>query len=344
MSIRLYTGIPGSGKTYRVVYELLSKEIQDKYFIIHNIEGLKHDKFINKSHIKSFGQNGSLSYSTDELFTYEVQKELSEQVKQKYNKSLLMVVDECDKLGFDMGSASIKEWLSMHRHIGQDIYLITQNRANIHRSLYNLVEVEILGKRGFIFNQFIYAWLANGEKFHTDRLPKKKEIFEAYKSFQLPETAKKKSNLWRFMAVMGIAGFIGMGYFIFFMMPGEFKEAGQKKDQKLSGTAIIKSDNAESFVPDEYFWGGIVNGKPVYIDKYGNLFKNFVVNSGQIYFVKSDIREVTILNEDTGVAKYKNTYIKDSGRVEKRGGLSQRETTSGIAGASKYKECWVEVK
>jgi hypothetical protein len=49
----------------------------------------------------------------------------------------------------------------------------------------NLIEVEIMGKRGFVFTSFLYSWISSGEKFATDRLPKNKDVFTAQKPFFL---------------------------------------------------------------------------------------------------------------------------------------------------------------
>ena len=55
--IKMFTGLPGCGKTYRAVYEL--KKECSKYFILHNIDGLDESKFEDGKYIQS--------YPTDEV-------------------------------------------------------------------------------------------------------------------------------------------------------------------------------------------------------------------------------------------------------------------------------------
>jgi len=261
MSIRLYSGIMGSGKTYRVVYELVYTDLLEKYFIFHNLEGLK----IENKYLREFGKN--TDFNPPELFTYEYQQKLSKQISEEYGRNILWIIEECDKIGFDRSSPSIKEWLSMHRHLGQDIYLISQSKWNIAKEYINLVEVEIQGKRGFVFDQFIYSWFSGGEKVATDRLPKKKDVYEKYKSFHIPELKKKRSNLWKWALGFFIFSAIGTIYFFFFGLPDKFSSIGKTVNQSKNIT-IQKFDNTENEIEShenrKYTYAGKV-GQNVYL-------------------------------------------------------------------------------
>jgi len=52
--IKLFTGIPGCGKTYRAVYELQKES--SKYYVFHNIDSLKMERFENGQFIKDFSK------------------------------------------------------------------------------------------------------------------------------------------------------------------------------------------------------------------------------------------------------------------------------------------------
>ena len=83
--IVLYSGIPGSGKSYKMVHDLEAEK--KKYFVIHNIDGLKED-YLREGEGFSF-----IKYCEDQqmeveaFFSKEYQIELSEAIRAKYNKN-----------------------------------------------------------------------------------------------------------------------------------------------------------------------------------------------------------------------------------------------------------------
>lgn len=113
MSIAVYTGKPGSGKTYRVVKELLEDE--GRYYVFHNIDGLKESLIEGGRYIQNWT-------SIENFFTKEKQEEISSWARSEYNRSVLVIVDEA-QTWFGDRSAKIKAWLTQHRKLGQDIML-----------------------------------------------------------------------------------------------------------------------------------------------------------------------------------------------------------------------------
>lgn len=314
MAIRLYSGIPGSGKTYRVVYELKYTDLLRKYYIFHNIPNLK----IEHPHLKHYGPESDFNPSG--LFTYETQKEISAQIKEQYNKNVLWIIDECDKLGMDRVDKKHKEWLSMHRHLGQEIYLITQSRFNIAKDYMNLIEVEIQGKRGYIFQSFIYSWLASGEKFATDRIPKKKDVFEAYRSFHFAELKNKKSKIFIYLIGLIFITLAALVYFFFFSLPGGFKEtSGKMKNQSQNqahtqhnetNSSMFQSQSLTSDNIGKYYFAGSFK-KIIYMtDSSGNLYNYSVLNNKDFKIYEIDrIKKSAILLEDE-VKTISATYIQ----------------------------------
>lgn len=277
MSVKLYTGIPGSGKTYRIVYELKYKDLLDKYYVFHNIEELK----MESPFLREYGPNCELK--PKDIFNYKAQTELAHQVKEKYNRNILFIIDECDKYGFDRVDSNIKEWISMHRHLGQDIYLMTQSKWNIAKDYYNLCEVEINGQRGHLFNAFIYAWFVKGEKISTDRLPKKKDVYELYRSFHHPELNKKRSKLIPLGIGFFVCAILMAIYFFTFKLPDMFKGDKEIKkvvenkiDQKIEPVqkkiSIFEAPETKDKIYSDkiFYYGGRVKDNYYLIDKNGN--------------------------------------------------------------------------
>lgn len=345
MAIRLYSGIPGSGKTYRVVYELKYTDLLKKYYIFHNIPNLK----IEHPHLKHYGPESD--FNPSDLFTYETQKQISEQIKEQYNKNVLWIIDECDKLGMDRVNRNHKEWLSMHRHLGQEIYLITQSRFNIAKDYMNLIEVEIQGKRGYIFQSFIYSWLASGEKFATDRIPKKKDVFEAYRSFHFAELKNKKSNIFKYLIILVLITIALLVYFFFFSLPTGFKETKEKikpeskNIEKTNENQVNNYQNQKPYTSDnigKFYLAGTYKNIIYMTDQYGNLYKYSVLNQNdfKIYEV-NQIKKTAILLEDE-VKTISSIYIQDSQSAGAGGGRAPKSPRE--SSPINMREYWINIE
>lgn len=228
MSIVVYTGKPGAGKSYRVVHELLRDE--GRYYVFHNIDGLKEVLIEEGRYIEDWR-------TIDGFLTKSKQESLSCAVRERYGRSMLVIVDEAQMIMADKNS-EIKAWLSWHRHLGQDVKIICQHYKMIASDLYNLADYEIRGKRGFVTNQFVYQWCVNGEVFKTDRLKKSKATFAAYKSFVGAEVTKGRSRL----LALGIGGCViamAMGiYTIGWGLPTTFSNQEKKKGKVMAGKEV----------------------------------------------------------------------------------------------------------
>jgi len=89
--ITLYSGIPGSGKTYKMVNDL--DEAKEKYFIIHNIDGLKEgyltkDQGFNFIHYVDEMKKENTDFDVVTFFSKEYQSELTLAIREKYKKIL----------------------------------------------------------------------------------------------------------------------------------------------------------------------------------------------------------------------------------------------------------------
>lgn len=225
MSIIIYTGKPGSGKTYRVVKELL--EETGRYYVFHNIDGLKESMIEGGKYIQSWvGIEGFL--------TKKKQEEISTWAKSEYGRAVLVIVDEAQMVMADR-NPEIKAWLSWHRHLGQDVKLICQHFKMISPDLYALADYEIRGKRGYLTSQLVYQWGVNGETFKTDRIKQSKAVFAAYRSFIGGEVNKGRSKLL-FVAIGGCCLAVFMAVYVLgFGIPSVFANIDAKNKKVVKG-------------------------------------------------------------------------------------------------------------
>lgn len=202
--IELITGKPGAGKTYLAVMRLLELPV-GKYVVYTNIDGLRADAFPEPNMVKRI-ESDIPSWCTKANMT-----KWSEGVQSKYGRNMLIVIDEA-QMWFGERNQELKGWLSWHRHLGQDIWLIAQHSRMIHLDYVNLCEYEIRAMKNTIFNMFLYQYRIGGESYRTVRKKTDQKVFGAYKSFDLREEKKKGSNLVYYaigFGVLGLTLFIG---------------------------------------------------------------------------------------------------------------------------------------
>lgn len=228
MSIILYTGIPGSGKSYCAVYEMMFGGIQEKYFILHNIKGLKPQYF--NEHVKDWREIAPETVS--EFFTVKYFEPIVKDAKEKYGKAILLIVDEAWEY-FEKLTDENLEFFSWHRHIGMDIWLITQDASDLQRGLRKRAEYEITGNKSTIVDHFVYTYKANRTRFRVRKLPKKEEVFRAYQSFDVDGAEKKKSQI---VKLAGVALVLSAGLLVYgigWAIPGMFGGGKSSEPRKV---------------------------------------------------------------------------------------------------------------
>ena len=129
--LTLITGKTGSGKSYFTVKKIL--EIVDTTKIITNIKiNIEHPNYhyYSEDEINNYLDLIRIDFADVKDFTALVSK-------YKFHDlygSATFFIDECHLLGFRKYEDALSNWLSVHRHFNQDIYLITQTTAKIHRN------------------------------------------------------------------------------------------------------------------------------------------------------------------------------------------------------------------
>lgn len=181
--IDIFTGKPGSGKTYRAVYD--AYKLRKSYFIIHNIDGLKDEAFhyVDSSgalceHCVSLESVGGVNL----LQNYIQFEQFCTNISNTTSKKILFILDEC-YIFLDKDYPGIKETLAKHRHTGSDIWLIAQHMQMIALSYRRLIRFEYrcLSSGLFsFFGVFIYSHRQEGEGFSVTIRPKKHKIYDLY--------------------------------------------------------------------------------------------------------------------------------------------------------------------
>lgn len=257
-------GVPGSGKTYKAVYTIFNnfsthekakKDVKkDFYNCYTNINEFKFDK-VHDVNALDFDDLKRKLKQLHRLYKDKVTDEyLIEKCKEFDIYKTLFVIDEAHNY-FDKNDPVLIWWLSYHRHLYQDIFLITQNLSLIFTKYKSFSEYFYRAKattvsfnrNTFKYDVFINSRLSMNAKSHTEKLPKVNEVFELYQS---GDSINSKNILARFIffsLVMIIIGVI-FAYF-YFSAPALDKSVSDNNvtdQQSISVTEQDKKDNIVS--------------------------------------------------------------------------------------------------
>jgi len=337
--IILFSGLPRSGKTFKMVCEVNSQK--EKYFVIHNIVGFKNEI------LKGMGFDWrkyceEQNISVEEFFSKEYQSELSKKIYEKYKRPMLVVIDESHEW-FDRSVKSLKMWLSYHGHLSQLIYLVAHAKNNISQSYKSFIDVEYRAKHGtffFIPKYFIYNRLIAGERAGYIFEKKRKEIFALYKSVDVDskEGRKKPSKLIPIYAVvimLGVALFLRIPKMIYGSKAetekekGKIEETSSKIGSNENNQIIeVKDTFEEKYAYVGNFNGQIVvenrkNGRQYILDRVPGGYKTIMCNRDVVASIESGTGDlIEVFNfERHG----KSERVKDNGESAERLGSNALE-------------------
>lgn len=313
--IELITGKPGSGKTYMAVQRLMELPL-GKYVIWHNIAGLRSEAFPEPSLVKMIPDD------VKAWCAKENQIEYAEACKEKYGRPMLVVIDEAQMV-FGEKDAGLKGWLSWHRHLGQDIWLIAQHSKMIHTDYVVLAEYEIRAVRSMVLNMLVYQYRIGGETFKTLRRRRDKRVFAAYRSFDQGEVSKPAFKLvyWAVaLLLMAVGGFgvLQYGYF------GKGAEASQvpvvERVRKGRAVDVVKEVPKPVDVWEELSFAGVVGSKVLVQEKSGVLVDLGDVVRKKYMVVNAGARWVDVMTEEGRKTIRKRPVLLDNLGDSERGG------------------------
>lgn len=199
------TGTPGAGKTYYSVLRMLDDLKKDSVLVVSNIDGVSKEKF-------EFYLGKSVNFMTfDEFLSFALslvnmrydgnyrnafltilnvdywKKYIIPALYQQGIKKVTFYLDEFQSIideDTDLTQPQ-KFFFDYHRHLGIDIYIITQSIQRMSKAIRNLVEVELrlVSLRMFgLESFFVLKTLIGGVPVKKKVMKYKPEIFALYRS------------------------------------------------------------------------------------------------------------------------------------------------------------------
>lgn len=257
----LITGTPGSGKTLKLV-SMMAKDpmfqpdengISRKVFT--NIKGLK------LPHIPVSSKLKEQSVSTDEKLSFH---DVYDWIEKPENHGSILIIDEAQDV-WPARSPGAKvppnvEWLNTHRHLGVDIFVLTQNPKYLDLNLRGLVKkhwhiaANKLGMRTLLEwkycanNPITQAKDAFASIYKLDD-----SVYDLYDSAEVHTENKTKRSKWVY--VLPLALVLAP---IFLFVSYKMLKQNYSADREVPGLEQAASDPAANGVPDTA--GSYANG------------------------------------------------------------------------------------
>lgn len=238
--IRIITGVPGAGKTYLAMTEILKLCEYDSFFdeyrpregtvIITNISDLK------VQHVKFDEALEKMGY---EVFFSEKNFEA---IRKKYER-VLIVIDECQKyFHAKTWNEKVAYAFQYHRHLGIDIILMTQDQRVLPRGLSSLPEYIVKARsRSINFGfRFVYDFYDSTTWTHleTKTLKKDQSVFRAYKSFKFDEKEKPKNVVVQWVVLTG-GGVLILLVAVYFFISAFFPSGEAESSETVKAETTI---------------------------------------------------------------------------------------------------------
>jgi hypothetical protein len=217
MAIRLIQGKIGSGKTYYAVNHVLrsyytwsdeldswiSKEKDVDVRVYTNIKNMKLGEDLDKFIADAGGLSSFFDNKYQETFCM--------------NSNVIYIIDEAQSGNYfhrKYYDVNVFLFFQMHRHLGCDIYLITQDVRCLARELQQLAEyvIKAVRRSNSIGKSFTYKFYSGDECFKTKRIKQDQKVFGMYRSMIIGEGEKIRSipfkHILIFVALVVCAGLI----------------------------------------------------------------------------------------------------------------------------------------
>lgn len=242
--ITYLVGNPGSGKTYYAVFMIyqlflyepkktfLTKFVKPKEkpnysYCYTNINEFKFelcDKF-KKFDFDEFYLGLRILYALYK--TGATDNEVNEKAKELNLYGCVFVLDECHNFFKDKKDEILVWWLTYHRHLYQDIYLITQDLTLVNNEYKRIAEKfyrAVDSSRRLFSKKFRYEVYASFRLYKKDQLeiiniPFLEEVFNLYHSGQ----SSNKKSFVRFYFLLAVLVFIFLLLYFYFIVMSMFE-------------------------------------------------------------------------------------------------------------------------
>jgi zona occludens toxin (predicted ATPase) len=247
MAIKGVSGNPGSGKTYLLVHFLLKNHFtfdptlfeyvpkSEKLLIVTNVEGLKLNSITFDQAAKEVGASSlydllripNIPNTSDDACAKQSK---IWKLKELYNDAkILLVFDEFQrKFDTKYNDPEVLFFFQYHRHLGTDIYFMTQSWFSVNKKITDLCEYEYraLPRSFTVFNEFRYGVFCAFDKVGTIVLPMDKSLFRLYKSTQTEELKGKEIRPVRKFAMITVGVILCALVGVYYFLNGGFALAG----------------------------------------------------------------------------------------------------------------------
>lgn len=299
--ITYLVGNPGSGKTYYAVFMIyrlflyepkktfLTKFIKPKEkpnysFCYTNINEFKFelcDKF-KKFDFDEFYLGLRNLYALYK--TGATDNEVNEKAKELNLYGCVFVLDECHNYFKDKKDEILVWWLTYHRHLYQDIYLITQDLTLVNNEYKRIAEKfyrAVDSSRRLFSKKFRYEVYASFRLYKKDQLeiiniPFLQEVFNLYHSGQ----SSNKKSFVRFYFLLAIVIFILLIFYFYFVVVSIFRGNTSEPEKNIPADEKIHVPASQTPASSSLFFD---NKKP----------KNNNIDIPEIY-----IYDITCLNNN----------------------------------------------
>ena len=270
MAIRIIQGKIGSGKTYYAVHHVLKsyykwsdeldswvpKEKDIDVRVYTNIKNMKLGEDLDKTIQNAGGLSNFFNNKYQETFCM--------------NSNVIYIIDEAQAGNYfhrKFYDVNVFLFFQMHRHLGVDIYLITQDTRCLAKELRELAEYEIkaIRRSNSIGKSFTYKFYSGDECFKTKRISKDKKVFGMYRSMIIGEGEKIKSVPFKHILIF-VGLIIGAGFIFKFGFMNIFQNMN-KHNIRTTTTVIddvqkshIESEELEKEDNNMYRIIGIIDG------------------------------------------------------------------------------------
>lgn len=199
--IYLYSGTPGSGKSLHSIKDIVFK-LKRGGNVISNFP-VAVNKIKSKKSVGNFVYKDNKELTTDFLYDFA----LKNHIKGKEAQTLL-VIDEAQALfnprDFrDVNRKGYNQFFSLHRHLGYNVILVTQNDRLLDRQIRCLIEYEVKHRKinnfktlGMLlpFKTFacVSYWYGVRERLGVEFFRYRKSLSDLYDSYALFDNVSNK--------------------------------------------------------------------------------------------------------------------------------------------------------
>ncbi|MBT7592164.1 MAG: hypothetical protein HN561_13990 [Candidatus Scalindua sp.] len=283
MAMRTIVGKIGSGKTYYAVHHVLTdkfewndttdeftlKDTRIPMMIYSNIRNMKLGGDLEEE-IKTAG-------GLRKFFHIDFQRNFCR------GRNVIYIIDEAQTGQYfhrKFYDVDVLEFFQKQRHVGADVYLITQDIRCLAREFQNLAEYEIRAvRRSHSFGKkFTYKIYSGDECTKTKRIPKLQRVFKMYTSMEIEEGEKIKSSTTKFI-IYTLLLIVGAGFAFKYGFMNFIGHMNSKSSVTKQEVGTVEKLNKQSKVVS------IVEGPAKVIQK--NMFRiiGYVDDDGKKYYI-----------------------------------------------------------